>query len=83
MIELAASAASLLAPYTQAALRVQLKKVLAADADLRQALQPLIKEIEDEGGTGIAQNANLTGNENDVNQIAGSDNTVTGRGGPR
>jgi hypothetical protein len=68
---------------TQAALRLQLKKVLAEDTDLRQALEPLVREIQDKGGAGIAQTANVSGNENDVNQISGSGNTVTGRGGPR
>ena len=67
----------------QAALRLQLKKVLADDADLRHALEPLVREIQDKGGAGLAQTANVSGNENDVNQISGSGNTVTGRGGPR
>jgi tetratricopeptide (TPR) repeat protein len=67
----------------QAALRLQLKKVLAEDADLRHALEPLVREIQDQGGAGPAQSATVAGNENDVNQIVGSGNTVAGRGGPR
>jgi hypothetical protein len=67
----------------QATLRQQLKKVLAEDTDLRQTLEPLVREIQDNGGAGIAQSATVTGNEYDMNQISGSGNMVTGWNGPR
>jgi hypothetical protein len=61
----------------QAALRVQLRKLLEADPVLVQDLQDwLAKAKKETQSAGITQTANTRGNHNTVIQITGSGHTV-------
>ncbi len=55
---------------------MQLKKALEADPAFRQELEKLVGEIKEKGGDRISQIANVTGDHNGTNQIAGSGNVV-------
>ncbi|MET3133898.1 hypothetical protein AAKU55_004191 [Oxalobacteraceae bacterium GrIS 1.11] len=62
---------------TQAALRLQLKKALASEAELAADLQKWIMEAKDECHmASVVQQANVTGDNSKVVQIHGSGNSV-------
>lgn len=58
----------------QAALRLQLRMAMEADPALAASLQEMLGTHAGSGAT--TQTANVTGNQNSVNQIVGSGNTV-------
>jgi hypothetical protein len=60
----------------QAAFRVQLRKALEADPDLAREIAEAVAAIKKEGGEGLRQIANITGDDNTVIQISGSGNTI-------
>ena len=60
----------------QAALRVQLRKALAADPAFQAELAALVEEIKTKGGDRIIQSAKVTGDRNVTTQITGSGNVV-------
>lgn len=61
----------------QADLRKRLKQVLAADPDFRKELADRLAEVPAVGKT-VNQTADVKGNQNVINQIAGSNNRVGG-----
>lgn len=58
----------------QAALRLQLRMAMEADPSLAGSLQEVLGKHAGAGAT--TQMATVTGNQNSVNQIVGSNNTV-------
>ena len=61
-------------PDAQAALRLQLRIAMKADPALAASLQEILGKHAGPGAT--TQTANVTGNQNSVNQIVGSGNTA-------
>ena len=60
---------------TQATFRVQLKKALAGDSQLRDKLGALVETLDRETG-GVRQHMAITGDDNVGIQVEGSGNTV-------
>ena len=61
-------------PDAQAALRLQLRMAMEADPALAASLQEMLGKHAGPGAT--TQTATVTGTQNSVNQIVGSNNTV-------